>query len=59
MKRYLELSFDDNKGVTCSRCMLSFTNGDKEHCSALGNRPICPIEGCHRDCPLKSANEQN
>lgn len=59
MKKYLKLVFNDEVGVTCERCMLSITKGENEHCSALGNRPICPVDGHHRDCPLKSINELN
>jgi hypothetical protein len=42
MKAILELSFDDNKGITCEMCMLSTsqgTNGLHAVCSALGMRP--------------------
>jgi hypothetical protein len=57
MDKYLKLSFCDSRGVTCGRCMLSFTKGERSHCAALGNRPFCPEDGCRRDCPLKSMEE--
>lgn len=52
MKKILVLSFDDIKGPNCAHCMLSFSKGEKYHCAALGNRPICPEEGNRKDCPL-------
>ena len=52
MEMTLTLSFNDSKGVTCEYCMLSVSKGEKSHCAALGNRPICPTEGCRKDCPL-------
>lgn len=59
MNVVLNLSFDDEKGVTCKRCMLSFSKGERNHCAALGIRPICPEEGCRKDCPLKPVNLKN
>lgn len=52
MDRYLKLSFDNIKGRNCEHCMLSFSRGEHNHCAALGSRPICPEEGCRKDCPL-------
>lgn len=52
MDRYLKLSFDDVKGRNCEHCMLCFSKGESNHCAALGNRPLCPEEGCRKDCPL-------
>lgn len=52
MDRYLKLSFDNVKGRNCEYCMLSFSKEERNHCAALGNRPICPEEGCREDCPL-------
>lgn len=52
MDRYLKLSFDNVKGRNCEHCMLSFSKGEHSHCAALGNRPICPEDGCRNDCPL-------
>lgn len=52
MDRYLKLSFDNIKGRNCEHCMLSFSKGERNHCAALGNRPICSEEGCRKDCPL-------
>lgn len=52
MDRYLKLSFDNVKGRNCEHCMLCFSNGESDHCAALGNQPLCPKEGCRIDCPL-------
>ena len=57
MKAIFKLEFDDNKGIECDRCMLSFSkmniNGETDsHCSALGIRPKCPEYGNRKDCPL-------
>lgn len=52
MYRYLKISFDNVKGRNCEQCMLSFSKGEHNHCAALGNRPLCPEEGCRKDCPL-------
>ena len=57
MKAKLMLSFDDSKGINCEHCMLSFSKGEKYHCAALGNRPICPEEGKRKDCPLLEQKE--
>lgn len=60
MKYKLELYFKDKP--VCNICMLSRSKGlnlDGEtiiRCSALGSRPRCPDEGCHKDCPLKEDN---
>ena len=54
MKAILNLSFSDEKGINCTTCMLSFSKGEHYHCAALGTRPVCPEEGCRKDCPLKS-----
>lgn len=43
-------SFYDD--IECSHCMLSFSKGERYHCAALGNRPICPDDGKRSDCPL-------
>ena len=53
MDVYLKLSFDDKKGVTCERCMLSHCVGERSKCMALGIRPFCPDDGRRKDCPLK------
>lgn len=53
MKAILNLSFSDEKGINCTACMLSFSKGEHYHCAALGIRPVCPEEGCRKDCPLK------
>ena len=53
MKAIYEISFDDKRGIECERCMLSISKGEKNICSALGNRPVCPEDGCRKDCPLK------
>lgn len=55
MKAILTLAFDDTKGIECEMCMLSVGKGERYICSALGNRPTCPEEGCRKDCPLKIA----
>ena len=52
MEKALVLSFNDERGVTCRSCMLSFSKGEKDHCAAMGNRPICPEDGKRNDCPL-------
>ncbi len=52
MEKALVLSFNDERGVTCRSCMLSFSKGEREHCAAMGSRPICPEEGKRNDCPL-------
>lgn len=52
MEKALVLSFNDEKGVTCQSCMLSFSKGEKSHCAAIGSRPICPEDGKRNDCPL-------
>jgi len=52
MEKALVLSFNDEKGVTCRSCMLSFSKGEKDHCAAMGSRPICPEDGKRNDCPL-------
>lgn len=63
MKYILELNFIDKP--KCSNCMLSGTKGLDLNgetviaCCALGNRPKCPDEGCHRDCPLKQYLEKS
>lgn len=57
MEKYLKLSFNDERGVSCEYCILSFCKGERNHCAALGNRPICPEEGYRYDCPLKSIEE--
>lgn len=57
MEKYvLNLYFADKPN--CEICMLSFGkighNGEtQQHCAALGQRPICPNEGCRKDCPLQ------
>jgi hypothetical protein len=57
MKYIYELNFINKP--KCSSCMLSGIKGlnlngeSVEACFALGNRPSCPEEGHHRDCPLK------
>lgn len=53
MEAVLKLSFSDEKGINCCACMLSFSRGERYHCAAIGQRPICPEEGRRRDCPLK------
>jgi len=59
MKAVLKLEFNNEKGIECSRCMLCGTKGfdlDGETvmaCYGLGIRPICPEEGCRKDCPLE------
>jgi len=60
MKAILELSFDDEKGITCEMCMLSTHQGATglhNVCTGLGMRPICPEEGCRKDCPLKVVSD--
>lgn len=57
MDAILKLSFSDKKGINCAACMLSFSKGERYHCAAIGQRPICPEEGRHRDCPLKEVRE--
>lgn len=52
-----KVCFDSSKGIECERCMLSFMRqaikGETRlHCAGLGQRPICPEEGCRKDCPL-------
>lgn len=54
MKYILEEEFRDKPD--CKRCMLGSSIGTvdgKMLCMALGIRPICPEEGCRKDCPLK------
>lgn len=54
MDKILKLSFDEAKGVECNHCMLSFYHApsDINKCAAIGIRPLCPEEGCRKDCPL-------
>lgn len=58
MKTNLVLEFNDEKGIECSRCMLSGTKGlnlDGETviaCYGLVKRPKCQEEGHRKDCPL-------
>ena len=58
MKVVYKLAFNDSKGIECSRCMLSTARDENEICSALGIRPICPEEGCRKDCPLEIIKEE-
>ena len=58
MKVVYKLAFNDSKGIECSCCMLSVARYGKELCSALGIRPICPEEGCRKDCPLEIIKEE-
>lgn len=65
MKMALLLNFNDEKGVECSRCMLSGVkgldlNGETVNaCFGLGIRPKCPEDGCRKDCPLISMREED
>lgn len=60
MKAILYLSFDDVKGINCEHCMLSSVlSGYRNKCMALGNRPLCPEEGCRRDCPLIAIDDSD
>lgn len=52
MDRYLKISFDNVKGRNCEQCMLRFSESENNHCVALKDRPMCPEEGCRKDCPL-------
>lgn len=42
MEAVLKLSFSEEKGINCCACMLSFSKGERYHCAAIGQRPICP-----------------
>lgn len=57
MDAILKLSFSDSKGINCAACMLSFAKGERYHCAALGQRPICPEEGKRKDCPIKEVRK--
>ena len=58
MNTIFKASFSDDKGIECDRCMLQGTRGLNLNgetvmaCYGLGIRPICPEEGCRKDCPL-------
>lgn len=52
MKKALIMKFDESKGPECSKCMVSFSRGDRYHCAGMGTRPICPEDGCRKECPL-------
>lgn len=52
----LILVFDEEKGVECSKCILSTIKGNQEVCAGLGSRPVCPEEGCRINCPLIKIN---
>lgn len=50
---YLEFKFSEERGINCKECMVSVDKGEYSVCTALGLRPICPEDGCRKDCPLK------
>lgn len=52
MEYILKLSFQDKPN--CMACLLSTTKNDNYICPAIGARPICPDEGCLRNCPLEA-----
>lgn len=62
MKYICELYFKNEP--ECSSCMLHGTKGFDLNgetvfaCYGLGIRPICPEEGCRKDCPLKQMKNQ-
>jgi hypothetical protein len=51
MKYIYECNFIDKP--VCNKCMLSICCNNQYKCAAIGYRPVCPDEGCRRDCPLK------
>lgn len=55
MRYTLELSFW-NKPI-CQNCMVAVFKDGHNLCCGLGMRPICPDEGCRKDCPLKEVKE--
>lgn len=64
MQVALLLSFNDEKGIECSRCMLCGTKGLDLNgetvmaCYGLSRRLKCPDEGRRVDCPLIPVGEE-
>ncbi len=58
MQMALLMVFDDNRGIECSKCMLSTSKNGTYICTGLGIRPTCSAEGRRKDCPLIPVGEE-